>query len=286
MVIFETLILISSNIMKKGVFVCILLFITLLKSFGQLPLTRDTLDYILRTSPAFTIFKDNYFITGTTLNNQPSKFNSDVKFQISFKQRLINNRDILGFYPYLSYTQKSFWNIYQNSSPFAESNYNPSIFILKPIFKQNYVNGFFILSIEHESNGRDSTNGSKSWNYMAVNYMQIISPKLYISLKIWAPYGLNDNTDLMRYSGYGETSLYWVIKENRFLVEAIARKGATWDFRGSLQINLAYHPFKNRNQYIMLQWFNGYAENLIDYKENRNMLRIGLMLKPSFYKFY
>ncbi|WP_394700040.1 phospholipase A [uncultured Draconibacterium sp.] len=73
------------------------------------------------------MFKDNYFVTGTTLNDEPKKYNSDAKFQISIKYRIMNKPFLYGFYPYLTYTQKSFWDIYLNSSPFAESNYNPGL---------------------------------------------------------------------------------------------------------------------------------------------------------------
>ena len=38
--------------------------------------------------PFFGPFKDTYFTVGLPLNEKPNEYNSDVKFQISFRQRL------------------------------------------------------------------------------------------------------------------------------------------------------------------------------------------------------
>lgn len=261
-------------------------FIWVNNSNGQLLLTKDTVESIISSNPAFTIYKDNYFITGSTLSDVPDKYNSDAKYQISFKQRLVNQPLPFGFYPFLSYTQKTFWDIYVNSSPFAESNYNPSIFIIRPFFKKNLLHSSLILSIEHESNGRDRADGSKSWNFFSATYCKIITSKAMVSLKLWIPVGLSDNPDLMEYIGQGEATCYWVIKENRLTADMIARKGTSWDWKGSFQINIAFRPFRIRNQYLMLQWCYGYAESLIDYQQKHNILRVGLVLKPTFYRFY
>src|SRR5262245_25970216 len=83
-----------------------------------LPLHKDTIETIVINSPSFTIYKNNYFITGIPLNEEPTEENSDIKFQISFKQRLINKRLPFGTYLHIIYTQKSFWDFYTSSSPF------------------------------------------------------------------------------------------------------------------------------------------------------------------------
>ena len=265
----------------------ILFFIVLgiRNSYCQSTLTKDSVEKLLTTSPAFSIYKDNYFIVGTTLQEPPSKYNSDVKFQVSFKQRLTNKHGWLGFFPYLTYSQKSFWNIFVSSSPFAESNYNPALIFTRPTYKNGKFNGAFLISLEHESNGRDSTE-SRSWNIIAGSYGKLFTSSISASLKLWIPLGLHDNPDLMEYIGYGQASLYWIIKENKLTADMVVRKGASWDWKGSIEVNIAYRPFKSHNQYIMLQWFNGYTESLIDYQEKHNMLRIGLVLKPTLYRFY
>jgi phospholipase A1 len=270
----------------KQYFILFFIFLNVSYSYCQSSLTKDTVEQLLSTSPAFSIFRDNYFIAGTTLDEPPSENNSDVKFQISFKQRLINKPAVFGFYPYLTYTQKTFWDIFISSSPFAESNYNPSLLFIKPVYKHGYFNSACTFSIEHESNGLDSID-SRSWNFIAASYGRLFSPKISASLKLWVPFtSLYENPDLMDYIGYGQASVYWVIKENKLMADAAIRKGAEWNWKGSFELNVAYRPFKSRNQYLMLQWFKGYAESLIDYQQKHNMLRIGFVLKPTFYRFY
>src|SRR5436190_9697256 len=117
----------------KRYFILLFIFLGVNKSYCQSTLTRDTVEKLISKSPAFTIYRDNYFIAGTTLQETPTEYNSDVKFQVSFKQRLTNKPGWFGFYPYLTYSQKTFWNIFVSSSPFAESNYNPSLFMAKPL---------------------------------------------------------------------------------------------------------------------------------------------------------
>lgn len=82
----------------------------------------------LESVPPFGIYKDNYFVTGSSFSGgKLTKNNSDAKFQISIRHRLI--KGVLPFHTYLflTYTQKSFWDIYKKSKPFAESNYNPTL---------------------------------------------------------------------------------------------------------------------------------------------------------------
>ena len=253
--------------------------------YGQMSLSKDTIDRILTHSPAFSIYKDNYFIGGTTLGETPSKDNSDLKFQFSFKQRILNKPFGKGVFTYLTYTQKSFWNIFQDSSPFGETNYNPGLLFVMPSYKANRLTGIWTSSLEHESNGRDSTY-SRSWNFVSVAYGHFFSPRLTASVKAWIPFSLSDNPDLMEYIGYGEGQLQWTVKEDRVFFNLLVRKGASWDWKGSIQSTITYRPFENRTLNLMLQWWQGYAESLIDYQEARGMLRFGLQIKPTYSRFY
>jgi phospholipase A1 len=45
---------------------------------------------VVEEMPSFTIFGDNYIISGTTLGQTPNSNNSDAKMQIGFKQRVTN----------------------------------------------------------------------------------------------------------------------------------------------------------------------------------------------------
>lgn len=61
--------------------------------------------------PYFGLYKDNYFIFGTTIGQKPTKENSNVKFQISISQKLTRSVLPWNSYLFLFYTQKVFWNI-------------------------------------------------------------------------------------------------------------------------------------------------------------------------------
>lgn len=255
-------------------------------TYGQvLPLSKDTIESIFKHSPAFTIYKNNYFITGIPLDEEPSKYNSDIKFQISFKQRLVNRRLPLGTYLHLIYTQKSFWDFYSSSSPFRETNYNPGLMLIRPMFKDNLLTGGLALTFEHESNGRDSIY-SRSWNFISVAYNKVFTKRLVCGLKVWVPFvsDTGNNTDLTDYIGYGEVEVHWTIIDKLFL-DVVGRKG-TSDFKGSIQTDLSFKPWKIGNQYLVVQWWYGYCESLVDYNQKQNMLRIGVMFKPTYYRFY
>lgn len=253
--------------------------------FSQISIGKQKTDSIFKYTPAFSIYKDNYFITGTSLGEEPTKNNSDIKFQFSFKVRMQNKLVVWNSYLYLIYTQKSFWNVYQDSSPFEETNYNPGLMLAKPIYKNNTLRSMLMLSIEHESNGRDSIY-SRSWNYIGINYSHHFSPKTSASLKFCIPFGLSDNSDLMTYVGFTEAQFTWEIKKNKLVLDVLGKKGAAWSTKGSLITTLSFRPSTRRNLYWSLQWFVGYAESLIDYKQSTNMVRLGITIKPSFFRFY
>ncbi|MCZ6646619.1 MAG: phospholipase A, partial [SAR324 cluster bacterium] len=76
--------------------------------------------------PLVETYKQNFFLTTVDrLDHEDNRQNDEVKFQISFKKRLFEPIPL-----YVGYTQKSFWQIYSDSSsrPFRENNFNPEGF--------------------------------------------------------------------------------------------------------------------------------------------------------------
>ncbi|MDE1193165.1 MAG: phospholipase A [Arachidicoccus sp.] len=230
--------------------------------------------------PSFSIYKDNYFISGTAINQKPDKYNSDIKYQISFRQVLYRNPLFLKSFPYLSYTQKAFWDIFKSSKPFAEINFNPAIGFLRP-YSNKYGMNYITASLEHESNGRDSIY-SRSWNRFVFGWHTYIKENLQFSLEAWIPFGYKeDNPDLLHYEGFGQLGLSYVIKEDKWFADVLIRKGDQWNWKGYIQGQISYKLFRRNNEYLMLQWYNGYAESLINYQKRNNMLRVGLLLRPN-----
>lgn len=272
-----------SRYIKNNYFLLLLMFYTF--SYAQFSLDRDSIHKIITQLPAFSIYKDNYFVTGVNLDKTPTRNSMDAKFQFSFKQRLSDKPLLFDSYAYLTYTQKSFWKIYKASSPFEESNYNPGLMMLRPVFRNNHFVGALTYGIEHESNGRDSIY-SRSINMISIGFIRVFSPELFVSVKAWLPFLIDNNPSLPKYIGYGEGQLQWITCNDRLFFDLMLRKGASWDFKVSLNAGISYKLSKKANQLITLQWWQGYSESLIDFKSERGMLRAGFILKPTFHRFY
>lgn len=254
-------------------------------SHAQFPVDRDSINKIITGLPAFSIYKDNYFVTGFQPGVTPTRNTMDAKFQFSFKQRLSNRPALFGSYAYLTYTQKSFWKVYKASSPFEESNYNPGLMLLKPVFRHEKFIGALTYGIEHESNGRDSIY-SRSLNTVSIGFIRVFSPELILNVKAWIPFLIDNNPSLPKYIGYAEGQLQWISCHDRLFLDITLRKGAGWDFKGSVNTGISYKLSKKSNQLITLQWWQGYSESLIDFKSERGMIRAGFIIKPTFYRFY
>ena len=233
----------------------------------------------LEKTPSFSIYEDNYFITGSRINESPNSSNSDAKYQLGFKQ--IISRDLLPFGTHLffTYQQISFWDIYQDSFPFRDTNYNPSLGLGKLLFDdRGEIDGGLWFAFEHQSNGRDEED-SRSWNYFSLLYYKVFSDKFHSSLEAWAPIGTKDgNQDLLEYIGYGQLTTTWRPTEILF-IEGKFRKALRTDWRGSAQISVNLRYSKRTNQFIYLQYFVGQGESMLDYQMNSNYLRVGIVFK-------
>lgn len=245
-------------------------------------ITKQSVDSIIEKAPAFSIHKDNYFISGIPLNKDINKSTADAKYQISFKQLMTRNTLPWDTYLFLTYTQKAFWNIYENSSPFQEINFNPGVGLGKPIYNYNdRLVGLASISLEHESNGRDSI-FSRSWNSIRLEYSAMIGKKTTITAEARIPFLYKaDNANLFDYIGPAELNIAHDFIPKKLTGELMLRKGLEWNWQGAYRARLFYRPFKMSNQYFMLEWFNGYAESLINYDEHVNMIRIGYVIKSK-----
>lgn len=262
------------------------IFLFYMNVFSQNTLNMDSLTHrdIVKNQPYFTIFGDNYFITGVPTNKKISSLNSDVKFEIGFKQRLTNLVLPLKTYAYLTYRQKSFWDVYQESAPFTESNYNPGIGLVKPFFKDNRINKGLFLQFEHQSNGREAE-FSKSWNFISLKFLYMYQENWQFKLKIWMPIGpLRDNPDLTDYIGFHESSVA-VMPHPRLMIEGDFRKPFSWDLKGSAKFTVSYKLDQDANQYLYFQYYVGYGESLIDYDKSVSMFRVGIGFKDLFGNF-
>ena len=249
--------------------------------------TKDEFRDSIANQPYFSIHKDNYFITGVPTNKTIDRTTANAKYQISFKQILTRSRLPWDTYLFMTYTQKSFWNIYKESFPFSDINFNPSIAIGKAFFdKKDKLKGIANLSFEHESNGRDSI-FSRSWNRLSLEYTTNVAKNTIGRFKVWLPFGYKEgNPDLLEYAGLGQINLSHIIKPDKFFFDIRFRKGLNLDLKGSVRTRLYFNPFDNNisNQYLMLEWFVGQAEGMLNYQQSQSMIRLGYVIRTNEFK--
>ena len=248
--------------------------------------TSDSIRKAMDNGPYFGLYKDNYFIFGPAVGSKPTKQNSNVKFQISFSQRLTKSVLPWNTYLFLFYTQKCFWNVLERSLPMTDLNFNPGIGLAKHLFVKNRYIGKLLLLAEHESNGRDGT-ASRSWNKISLGASIMIDPNFIVHGKVWLPIidGLQ-NKDILNYCGIYQIGTSFSTINKRFGASVILTKRKGWELNYNTIVELNYKIFPRDNQYLFLQYYNGYGEGLLAFKEFHSQLRVGIVIKPQLFSDY
>ena len=236
--------------------------------------------------PYFGLYKDNYFVFGPSIGPKATKENTNVKFQISIAQRLTRSTLPWGTYLYLFYTQKVFWNVLQNSMPMTDLNFNPGIGLTKPLFYKNRYIGKLTLTLEHESNGRDSIQ-SRSWNRLSLTSNVFLTHNMMVHGKIWLPIVDGENNkDIVKYCGIYQAGVQVLSNNRRFAGGLTLVKRGDWKLNFNTIVELSYRILSKDNQYIFLQYYNGYGEGLLDYNRFHSQLRVGIVIKPKLFSDY
>lgn len=256
--------------------------------FGQLisvePLgvsMADSMRRELNTAPYFSLYKDNYIVMGTSLSETPTRQNSDAKFQVSLAFRLTTASLPWDTYLSLIYTQVAFWNIFEDSFPMRDINFNPGIAWTKPYYRGNRYLGSTSLIIEHESNGRDG-DASRSWNRIALSGNLYVTERIRVFGKIWIPIvdGCN-NRDLVKYKGIFSLGTEIQTVNRKLMAGFTIEKSKGLQFNIMTEVSWQLH--KKTNLWLFAQLYIGYAESLIDYNHHSTMLRAGIVFKPKFF---
>ncbi len=251
----------------------------------QLNISKDEAIGMADRSPAFAVYRDNYFVTGIPLNKKVTNETADAAFQISIRHRL--TKSILPFntFAYLTYTQKSFWNIYAESSPFRDTNYNPGLGLGKYLFHNNKLAGAAFLQLMHESNGRDGDE-SRSWNYLSLSMKYYLNARLSLFGEFWLPYVDGDNNkDLTDYRGLGYLSVNYISNKHKWWLSAdINPRDGVENINTTL--TAAFRISERANQYLFARFFQGYGESQRDYNKYVINIRVGICIKPDFYSMF
>ncbi len=256
------------------------------------PLAERTIKKRSRLMFGFNAYKKNFFLPfGYADSVYPSYVPSDqyreyeAEFQYSFSVDLVANifglEEIYG----VAMTQHGFWQLYSNSSPFREINYNPEIYILIPMLQKADVIGLksITFTLSHQSNGQGDIrlldineseygdlnsnwfkNRSRSWNYVSM-ILGFQFSQLFADLTLWSRtdfIGSDDNSELIDYLGHGQLDLTYITGEHTF--GTMVRFNPSTNY-GAFELNWSYPVYDREFIYWYVKFFSGYGESLIDY---------------------
>lgn len=223
--------------------------------------------------PVIGMWKQNYLVTGFATNAPVSQYTSDVKFQLSLAMRLWhigNNVDI-----FATYTQRSIWDIYQESCPFRENAYNPGFWVAWRVSPQVRM----LFGIEHESNGLNAE-VSRSFNYATAACLYEPHPNWHLGARAW--FGYYDRENIERYFHYRGIMQLWGTfrtRNDRFAVTALINPTITFA-RYNVQMEASWRMAKRGDWLpaLFVQYCYGYGETMIDYNRRASKIRIGFSL--------
>lgn len=208
---------------------------------------------------------------------------TEAKFQLSIKSPLAVNLFDKNIDIYAAYTNRSFWQVYNDdiSAPFRETNHEPEIWAqFRPDWKllgfNNSLNG---LGFVHQSNGRGGVL-SRSWNRIYANFV-FERDKLAIGIKPWwrIPEDAEDdnNEDIDDFLGYGEIRAAYKMDKHTFgmMIRNLFETGFD---QGAVELSWSFPLWNYDYLKGYLQYFNGYGESLIDYNQRSNSIGIGVSL--------
>lgn len=226
--------------------------------------------------------------------NDPTKKDSDlqpseVKFQLSLKAP-IKEKIFDDITLWMAFTGTFYWQAYNSdlSAPFREANYEPELFITKPIDWQigPLDSELLALGFNHESNGQDVP-VSRSWNRIFMNYV-FKTGDYYWSFKPWyripedkkdspTDAGGDDNPDIEKYMGNFELEVAHPFGNH--VVELMLRNNLRSENKGAGRLNYSF-PLSKRFKGLV-QVFSGYGDSLINYDNYENRYSFGILLTDS-----
>lgn len=252
-------------------------------------------------------YKSNYFLPLSYSKDKPNRVdslyghnglpdeyqhynkNTEVVFQLSLQKQLTYNLFGLNEFITMAYTQKVWWQLYDDSAPFRETNYQPELFVTIPT-SQSIDDSIGLKGVRfgfiHESNGQEGYR-SRSWNRLYATGLWQWN-NLFLSTRAW--YRLkedkrpdwyyeqtvhdpevlreysdgDDNPDIEDYLGYGDIEVSYLYGKNQFGL--LLRNNLDFDDnKGAIEFTYSYPFFSSPNTYWYAKIFTGYGESLIDY---------------------
>lgn len=214
-----------------------------------------------------------------------------AKFQFSFKYRILGfdtSDDSPSRTLQFGYTQRSLWDIDASSSPFYDTSYMPSVFYesLAPAPAAPGARFTWLgwqAGFQHESNGKDGPD-SRSLNTLFARPGFALGPldgwHLLVSPRLSAyAGGVSDNPRIKDYRGHAE----WLIafgKNDGPSLAYTGRAGRDFDhFTNQLDFTVPLRfEIADFATFLLIQYFSGYGESLLDYDQRSETVRAGISL--------
>ena len=209
--------------------------------------------------------------------------NTEAQFQISFKIPLLINIFDKNINLFASYTNKSFWQVYNSklSSPFRETNHEPELWIQKASIMNTlgFTDVTSRFGVSHQSNGRGGLL-SRSWNRIFADF-SFKNEAIMFGVKTWVriieDVTKDDNPDITDYLGHGK--IYALYKKNNHTVSLMSRNNLESNFtKGAVEIDWSFPISENNNLKGYIKVFSGYGESLIDYNHIVNTIGVGILI--------
>lgn len=231
------------------------------------------LPFYYTKSPYYAVYQNN------TPNNE-KLMHTEMKYQLSFKVPIWKNIFGKPSTLNLAYTQLSYWQAYNRTAFFRETDYEPELFLENKVnlrfFKFWTINSLNLGAV-HQSNGFGGSM-ERSWNRI---YLELITSteNWMLSVKPW--YVIHDSTyqnhnpDLVNFLGHGQVILACKYKRNVFSIMArnLIENGAR---HASAEIAWSFPLTLYLSGYV--QFFSGYGQSLIEYNHHTNSLGVGFAL--------
>lgn len=210
----------------------------------------------------------------------------EVKFQFSFKLKLWQDMFRTPADLWLGYTQQSYWQLFdQESSPFRETDYEPTAFAALPV-KFNVLGlttRFLTLGVVHQSNGRGEPL-SRSWNRIlgaAVFERGHLVGQVRAWYRIPEDEAEDDNPDIDDYLGFADVMLSWT--HGRHEWSAVVK--SNWRFddnKSGVELGWSFPLWSESPLRGYVQYYYGYGESLLDYNAKVNRAGIGFVVSDWF----
>lgn len=247
-------------------------------------------------SRAFDISSPNYFITGLGGKDAVAKDilrgkNNEARFRINVNFKMVGDTvDNTGLY--FGYTQNSFWNILDHGTPNFENNYMPELLFYGDALSagkdyQWYMPSL-LLSLNHQSNGRTESELRSADRFIFTGELgNPVKNGFYASFSFWRFLQISaNNPDIANHIGKGELKLNWQFTSTHQTVRGGASLASRFIYDTPLFTNMEldffldpFYGLKSDAKWLptfMAQFFHGRGENLMNYRERVNNLRLGL----------